>query len=108
MKMKKMLAVVSTLCMMCAVVPMLPTQEEPAISASAAEGDYILGDADGDGMVTILDYILVQDAISGKAVLSDKGLKAIDFNKNGMPDQTDALVILKYLSGATDFSEYAE
>ncbi|MBR4319565.1 MAG: leucine-rich repeat protein [Oscillospiraceae bacterium] len=42
MKMKKMLAVVSALCMMGAVVPMLPVQETAVISASArgAESTY--------------------------------------------------------------------
>ena len=37
MKMRKMLAVVSALCMMCAVVPVLPVQESAVISANAEE-----------------------------------------------------------------------
>ena len=37
MKMRKMLAVVSALCMMCAVVPVLPVQESAVILASAEE-----------------------------------------------------------------------
>lgn len=41
MKIKKMLAVVSALCMMCAVVPMVPAQETSVISASARGTDSI-------------------------------------------------------------------
>jgi len=38
--MKKMLALVSALCMMCAVVPVLPVQESTSISASAEDLTY--------------------------------------------------------------------
>ncbi len=40
MKFKKMLAVVSALCMMCAVVPVLPVQNTAVISASAEDTEY--------------------------------------------------------------------
>ena len=41
MKFKKMLAVVSALCMMCAVVPVLPVQNTAVISASAEDTEYL-------------------------------------------------------------------
>ncbi len=57
------------------------------------------GDADGSGEVDILDVISINKAILGKEILTENGLKAIDFNSNGKPDSDEALTVLKYIVG---------
>ena len=57
------------------------------------------GDVDGNGNVDILDIITINKTILGKEVLSAERLPHIDFNKNGIPDSDDALVILKKIVG---------
>jgi len=43
MKLKKILAVISALCMMCAVIPIFPAQEIVVISANAEDAEYTEG-----------------------------------------------------------------
>ena len=57
------------------------------------------GDVNGDGSVDIVDIITINKAILGKETLSAERLPHIDFNKNGIPDSDDALVILKKIVG---------
>ncbi len=66
--------------------------EEPA-------PEILLGDADQNGEVDILDVISINKAILGKENLSENGLKAIDFNGNEKPDSDEAMQVLKFIVG---------
>lgn len=62
MKMKKILAVVSALCMVCGAVPMLPVQETAVISASAEDSAELfnydkMSSGSSDGEITEYIYI---------------------------------------------------
>jgi len=61
--------------------------------------NILLGDADGNQKIDILDVITLNKAVMGKETLSETSLKAIDFNQNGKPDSEEALTILKYIVG---------
>lgn len=57
-------------------------------------GDYILGDADGDGSVTMMDALKIL-----RYVMNDSSetinLLAADYNCNGTVDATDALLLMR-------------
>ncbi|MBR1555504.1 MAG: hypothetical protein IJ644_08955 [Oscillospiraceae bacterium] len=59
----------------------------------------LMGDADLDGSVNILDVITINKAILGKEELTKQGLINADINKDGKPDSTDALNIMKAIVG---------
>ena len=67
--------------------------EETSESGEVTVTKY--GDADNSGEVDILDVITVNRAILGKEELSEQGLVNVDFNKDGKPDSTEALAIMK-------------
>ena len=58
-----------------------------------------MGDADLNGSVNILDVITINKAILGKETLEPQGLINADTNKDGKPDSTDALNIMKAIVG---------
>lgn len=59
----------------------------------------VLGDVDGDGMVTTRDYTLVRDAVLGKTELTPEQLERADINGNGRADATDYLIIRRIYLG---------
>ncbi len=69
-----------------------------ALDAEPAQ-EILLGDADQNGEVDILDVISINKAILGKENLSENGLKAIDFNGNEKPDSDEAMQVLKFIVG---------
>jgi len=89
------------------------TQEETEPSAEETESatensEILLGDANGDGEVDILDVITVNKVILGKDTLEENQLKAVDFNQNNKPDSSESLAIMKYIVGLiTSFSDVA-
>ena len=62
-------------------------------------GATLMGDADLNGSVNILDVITINKAILGKETLEPQGLINADTNKDGKPDSTDALNIMKAIVG---------
>ena len=55
------------------------------------------GDINGDTAINIMDVILINKAIYGKADLTAEQVTAADVNKDGKPDATDSLLIMKYI-----------
>jgi len=55
------------------------------------------GDADCDGKVDVMDIILLNKALFGKAELSEQGIKNSDVDQNGKPDFTDSLNIMRLI-----------
>lgn len=65
------------------------------IKDTQPEPDYIVGDADGDGKVTVTDIIAVRNHIMGKSQLTGNKLKAAnaDEDENGNITVTDIVAI---------------
>lgn len=61
--------------------------------------DYVLGDVDADGAVTISDALMIFKYKSGAVSLSSIALSAADTDRNGKVELNDALRIFKYKSG---------
>ncbi len=106
--MKKMIAVLSAAVLCCgALTAPVFAEEEPA-------KEYMLGDVDGDGEVTVADAQLVLDAYAQALVgnpieLTDEQVErshVLGMEKEGTLDAIDAQIILQYsvkkLAGYTD------
>ncbi len=59
----------------------------------------VSGDADGNGILDILDVITINKAILGKEDISPDRISDIDFNGNNKPDAEDALIMMKKIVG---------
>ena len=64
-----------------------------------SDAESVLGDANGDKLINILDVITLNRAILGKELLEGISLRMIDFNQNGKPDSEESLQLLKYIVG---------
>jgi hypothetical protein len=64
-----------------------------------ATKDYLLGDVNNDGKVSVLDATEIQKYIAGLVTLSDSQLAAGDVNGDGNLTVTDATQIQKYIVG---------
>lgn len=73
-----------------------PTTEAPTDETTAPKPD-IIGDANLDETVDILDIIMINKAILGKQTLEGQSLLNIDLNKNNRPDPEESLAIMKYI-----------
>ena len=75
----------------------------PICSASAAETQKIvLGDANGDGAISILDATEVQKLIASEKSMTDTQELTTDVNEDGTTSIMDATDIQKYIVGDTD------
>ena len=74
MKLKKMLAVVSALCMMCAVVPVLPDSvlQIPSVSVNAFEGDTVVEKTE----IMLLNNINISKTYNHKALYEENILSS--------------------------------
>lgn len=79
----------------------IPT-DEPTVEPTT--GDFILGDANGDGEVSVLDASLIQLYLVGKKDLADDAAVAADANKDGEVSVLDASLIQLYLVGKKDLA----
>ena len=61
--------------------------------------DYILGDVNGDGQITLEDKELLLNYCVGNTGLTYKQTKSADVNKDGMITSADGLLIDKYANG---------
>ena len=59
-----------------------------------------MGDVNNDGVVDILDAVLVQKYSADKAELSQEQIKVADFNGDGNVDILDATAIQKTAASA--------
>jgi len=60
---------------------------------------YLVGDIDGDGVVTMADAMIIFDYISGKRTLTPDQLLAADVDGDGVVTMADFLIVFDYLSG---------
>lgn len=64
-----------------------------------AEKDFLLGDADKNGKVTIQDVTHIQKRLANMRKLIGNAIKAADFNTDGKVTIKDATAIQKHLAG---------
>ncbi|MCI2113504.1 MAG: dockerin type I repeat-containing protein, partial [Ruminococcus sp.] len=67
-----------------------------------ATKDYLLGDVNGDGNISVLDATLIQKYIAGLVTFSDTQKAAADVNNDGSVSIVDATLIQKYIAGLID------
>lgn len=64
-----------------------------------ATKDYMLGDVNGDGKISVLDATLIQKYLAGLVTFSDTQKAAADVNGDGSVSVLDATLIQKYIAG---------
>lgn len=69
---------------------------------SLEEDDIILGDVDGDGIVTILDATVIQRVIAKLTDLNDKQMKAADTDADGTVTVLDTTQIQRFVAHIVD------
>lgn len=71
-----------------------------ALPVSAGRKDiFLLGDLNGDGQRTIIDYIMLKRHVLGSYRMPEESLPAADINGNGEPDALDYLLLKRALLG---------
>ena len=68
------------------------------ISVSAIKTERLLGDSDGDGIVTIIDVTLIQRHLVALVTLDEESILAADVDASGELEITDATFIQRYLA----------
>ena len=75
-----------------------PTTETVTETATGDGDETALpGDTDGDGKVDVMDIILLNKALFGKAELTEQGIINADVDKNSKPEFSDSLQIMRYI-----------
>lgn len=64
-----------------------------------SETSTVLGDVNGDGIITVYDVVLIARHIIGTCTLQDDALLAADVNQDGMITNGDAIKLLRYIVG---------
>lgn len=68
-----------------------------ALTLQVAEA-RLLGDVNGDGIVTTADSAVLLCSMAELDILSDESAASADVNRNGAADTGDAVLILQYAS----------
>lgn len=82
-----------------------PTQK-PTETPTQPHEQYLVGDIDLDGDITILDATAIQKHLSDLITLNSKSLRAADIDLDGSKDVTDATLIQLYLVGIVPNDTY--
>lgn len=78
----------------------LGTKESPyQVTIKESSAVFYLGDADGNGVIEVVDAMLVLQHINGKRVLVNDEFRRADLNGNGTLESFEALAILQYVNG---------
>lgn len=64
------------------------------LSSASERTSVLLGDANNDGYVTMADYTMVLQFLSGACMVSDYEFTAMDINNDKIIDKTDAYIIM--------------
>ena len=65
----------------------------------AAKEPFLLGDVNGDGQRTVIDYIMLKRHVLGSYRMPEDSLPAADINGSGEPDALDYLLLKRALLG---------
>ena len=76
-----------------------PTSEPEPITTPTEDPSPTVhyGDADCDGKVDVMDVILLNKALFGKASLSEQGILNVDVDQDNNPTFTDSLNIMRMI-----------
>ncbi|UPK47140.1 InlB B-repeat-containing protein [Paenibacillus pabuli] len=69
------------------------------VTYTAHYTSFVMGDADGDGVVTPADALLLTMHIKGKITLTPEQLQGLDMNGDGQWDEADVKAILAIAAG---------
>ena len=75
------------------------TTPVPTTEPTTAPDTVMLGDANGDNLITVADATLIQKSAVGLDTIADKYIKAADVDGNGDINIKDATLIQKYIAG---------
>ncbi|WP_405342368.1 dockerin type I repeat-containing protein, partial [Ruminococcus sp.] len=75
------------------------TLEKLTDAETTLDNIVLLGDVDGDGVVTITDATVIQRYLLSMGNLSDKQIKAADVDSDGEITIIDVTLIQRYLAG---------
>jgi hypothetical protein len=85
------LALLTTACTITAVTPITAVD-------SISDSSWVMGDTDGDGLITIMDATVIQRYLARYTIKNEERVKACgDLNHNGL-DIMDATAIQRYLA----------
>ena len=62
------------------------------------ETEYLLGDLNGDGLVTSADAVLLSRSLTDLAELTAEQQKAADINGDGVITSADAVILVRFLA----------
>ncbi len=71
--------------------------EETTTTAAAVSGAVIYGDINLDGSVDITDAVLLNKVAAGMVSLNEQAIQNSDCNGDGNHDQSDVIVLMKFL-----------
>lgn len=66
---------------------------------AAAKDSFLLGDLNGDGQRTVIDYIMLKRHVLGAYRIPEASLPAADIDGSGKPDATDYMLLKRALLG---------
>lgn len=76
-------------------------------STGGSEIVAIIGDADGDGKVSVADAVIIQRIVIGKSDIS-KNYHTQDVNDDGSISVADAVLVMRYLIGSSSHGNVGE
>ncbi|MEE0930769.1 MAG: type I pullulanase [Acutalibacteraceae bacterium] len=83
------------------------TEPETEPSTGGSEIVAIIGDADGDGKISIADAVIIQRIVIGKSGVS-KNYHTQDVNDDGSISVADAVLVMRYLIGSSSHGNVGE
>lgn len=84
-----------------------PETEPTEPSTGGSEIVAIIGDADGDGKISIADAVIIQRIVIGKSDVS-KNYHTQDVNDDGSISVADAVLVMRYLIGSSSHGNVGE
>ena len=79
------------------------TESEPVTTTTTeADADIYYGDVNQDGVVDLVDAIFINKALANMITLSDSAAKCADCYDDGVFDDKDATVLMRFVIGKID------
>lgn len=87
------------LCAILLAVVVIPVAAKAEDAGTGASAPFLLGDLNGDGQRTPLDYFMLKRHVLGTYRIPDAFLPAADINGNGKPDAMDYILLKRSILG---------
>ena len=99
--MKYFVVLLAVLLAVCPCVTVFAANEGPMDEFETET--HIQGDANGDGKVSSLDYVVIKRAVLGRYELSEAGFAAADVNFDGRVNAMDYVIVKRVVLGTAVF-----